>query len=90
MLVRPCIHNVLRRVGGESPSVYSLHQRESGPEVVQGPGGVTTSPILLGPVLVWSQQNYLRLLLIVRYFGSSWAAAPATLPKGKAGAKMSE
>jgi len=26
---------------------------------------------LVGPVLVWSQQRYLRLLLIVRYFGSS-------------------
>ena len=40
-------------------------------KVCQGPGGVTTSPTLLDPVLVWSQQNYLRLLLIVRYFGSS-------------------
>jgi len=29
-----------------------LHPRESGPEVVQGPGGMTTFPILLGPVLV--------------------------------------
>jgi len=52
-----------------SPSGYSLHP--SGPKFVQGPGGVTTSPTLLGPVLVWSQQNYSRLLLIVRYFGSS-------------------
>jgi len=48
-----------------------LHPRESGPEVVQGPGGVTTSPTLLGLVLVWSQQNYLRLLLTVRYFVST-------------------
>jgi len=39
--------------------------------VCQGPGGVTTSSTLLGPVLVWSQQNYLKFLLIVRYFGSS-------------------
>jgi len=52
------------------PSGYSLHPLESGPEFVQGPGGVL-SPTLLGPVLVRSQQNYLRLLLIVRYFGSS-------------------
>jgi len=29
---------------------YSLHPQESGQEVVQGPGGVTKSPILLGPV----------------------------------------
>jgi len=49
-------------------SFYRLHPRESGPKFVQGPGGVTTSPILLGPVLVWSQQNYLRFLLIARYF----------------------
>ena len=40
-------------------------------EVVQEPGGVATSPTLLGPVLVWSQQNCLRLLLNVRYIGSS-------------------
>jgi len=73
MLVRPCVQNVLRKIGEESPSSYSLHPRESGPapEVVQGPGGVTTSPTLLGTVLVWSQQNYLKLLLIVRYFASS-------------------
>ena len=31
----------------------------------------TASPTLLGPVLVWSQQNCLRLLLNVRYFVSS-------------------
>jgi len=34
----------------------------------QGPGGVITFPILLGPVLVWSQNNYLRVVLTVRYF----------------------
>ena len=43
----------------------------SGPKFVQGPGGVNTSPTFLGPVLVRSQQNYLKLPLIVRYFGSS-------------------
>jgi len=31
-----------------------------------GPGGVTISPTLHGPILVWKQQNYLKLLLIVR------------------------
>ena len=44
---------------------------QNGPEVVQGPGGVITYPTLLGPVLVWSQQNNLRLLLSVRYSKSS-------------------
>ena len=63
------------------------HPRESGPEVVQGPGGVTASPTLLGPVLVQSQQNYLKLLT-VRYFGSSQGFCPKTLPRGKASMKM--
>jgi len=78
ILVRPCIQNVPgknghvsslsqeRKNGDLSPSGYSLHPRESGPKFIQGPGGLTTSP-----TLVWSQQNYMRLLLIVRYFGSS-------------------
>ena len=48
-----------------------LNQWKSGLEVIQGLAGVTTSPTLLGLVLVWSQQNYLRLLLIVRYSKSS-------------------
>jgi len=43
-----------------------LNPRESGPEVVQGLGGVTAPPTFLGTVLVWSQQNYLNLLLNVR------------------------
>ena len=42
-----------------------LNPRESGPEFVQCQGEVTTSQALLGPVLVWSQQNYLKLLLTV-------------------------
>jgi len=66
MLGRPCVQNVPGEIDEVSPSGYSLHPRESGPEVVQGPGGMTKS-LLLGPVLVWSQQNYLRLLLTVRY-----------------------
>jgi len=90
MLVRPCIQNASGKNDELSPSGYSLHPRESGPNFVQGPGGVTTSPILLGPVLVWSQQNYLKLLLIVRYSGAPRAAAPATLTKEKPGTKMSK
>ena len=38
-----------------------LHQRESVPEVVQGPGGVITPPKLPSSVLVWIHQNYQRL-----------------------------
>jgi len=70
-IVRPCIQHVPGKNGELSPSGYSLHPLESGPEFVQGPGGVTTSPTLLGPVMVWSQQNYLKLLLIVKHFGLS-------------------
>jgi len=40
------------------------------------PGGVTTSPFFLGPVLVWSSQNYLELLFTVRYSKSSWGCCP--------------
>jgi len=53
----------------ESPAGYS--HGKAAHKVFKGPGGVTTSPTLLGTVLVWSQQNYLRLLFIVRYFESS-------------------
>jgi len=45
---------------------------------------------LLGPVLVWSQQNYLRLQLTMRYFNSNPGAAPATLSRGKTGMKVNE
>ena len=90
MLVRPCVQNVPGKNGEPSPSGYSLHPRESGPKFAQGPGCVTTSPTLFGPVLVWSQQNYLRLLLIVRYCisGPPWVASQATFRKGKAGTIM--
>jgi len=37
-----------------------LHPLES------DPGGVTISPALLGPVLVWEQQNYLKLHAVDR------------------------
>ena len=49
------------------------HSQESGLEAVRGLGGVTKSPTLLGPVLMWNQQNYVGLLLNVRYFESSWS-----------------
>ena len=90
MLVRPCVQNVSEKNGELSPSGCSQYPRESSPEVVHWPGGVTTSPTLLGPVLVWSEQNYLRLLLIVRYFGSSLGYFSRDSPQGRAGTKMSE
>jgi len=54
-----------------------LNPRESDPNIDQGPGGVTSSLTLLGPVLVWNQQNYLKLLLIVRFSKSSYGCCPA-------------
>ena len=50
-----------------------LNPQKSGSDVIQGLGGMNTSPTLLGLVLVWSQHNYLKLLLIVRYSKSSLA-----------------
>ena len=35
-----------------------LHPRDSGPEIVQGPGVLITLPTRLGPVLVWSHQTW--------------------------------
>ena len=72
MLVRPCIQNVPGKNGELIPSGYSLQPLESGPEFVQGPGGeLLYISDLVGPVLVWSKQNYLKVLLIVGYFRSS-------------------
>ena len=88
MLVRPCAQNVPRKIGQVSPSGYSLHPRESGPEVVQGPGGMTTYPSLHGPVLVWSQ-----------HWDGCWSwgssrppknAGPGTLPRRKPGTALNK
>jgi len=49
-----------------------------------------TSPTLLGPILVWSQQNYQRLLKSMMYMSPPSAAAPTTLLRGKSGVKMDE
>jgi len=47
----------------------------------KGPGGMVMSPTLLGPVMVLSQQNYLRLLLTWGISSLARAAAPRpTLP----------
>jgi len=64
-LVRPYDQNIAGRIGEASPTGYA---NGSSPEVAHRLGGVTTSPISLNPVFVWSQQRYLRLLLTLRYF----------------------
>jgi len=45
-----------------------LNPRERGLVVVQEVGDVTISPTLLGPVMMWSQQNYLKLLKTLQVF----------------------
>ena len=67
-----------------------LHPLESGSEVDEWSDGSITSPTFPGPALVWSQQNYQKLLVTVKYFESSQAAVPATLSRGNAGMKISE
>ena len=63
-LVRARDQNVPGKIGEASLGGY----RTSGQEVDQGPSGVITSPTLLGPVLVWSQQSCQRLLKTMKYF----------------------
>ena len=48
-----------------------LHLRESGSKVDQETGGMIRSRTLLGPVLVWSQENHQNLQKTKRYFESS-------------------
>ena len=50
---------------------------------------LTTSPTLLNPVLVWSQQNHLRLLLIMGYF-DSYCRCPRGPPRGNGGTRINE
>jgi len=75
--VRPCVQNAPQKT-----DIASLlpHPRESGQEVVQEPGGVTTCPTLVRPVIVWSQQYYLKLLLTVRYSEPFWVGCPRDPP----------
>jgi len=67
-----------------------LHPRESDPDVVQGPGGVITSPTLLGSVLVLSQQKYLKLLLAHEISRVLLGLLPRDPPRGKVGRKMND
>jgi len=71
--------------------VLVIYLRESVSEVNQRPGGVTTSPTLLGRVLVWSQRNNQKFLKTVRYFETSYRVdVPTTFPRGKMGTKINK
>ena len=52
----PLVQNIPGKNAELTPPGNSLHPSESRPKFVQGPGGVTTSLTLLGPILVWSSQ----------------------------------
>jgi len=68
-LFRPCSENSpTKDWRGKS---NWLNPRKSSSEIIQGPGVVNTPQTLLGLNLVWSQRNYLKLLLTVRYSKSS-------------------
>ena len=54
------IQNVSGKNSELSPMGCGLQPLES------GPGGVTISPTLLDPVLVWKQQNYVKLHAVDR------------------------
>jgi len=87
MLVRPHDQNVPGKIGKASPAGYTQGNR---PKIVQGPGGVTTSPTWLFPS--WNgASKTMRLLLTVRNFDSTYRpAALATLPRENVGMKINE
>ena len=61
------------KIGEASPAGYTHGKmtQMSSKALNKGTGGITTSPTMLGCVLMWSQMNYLIFLLIVRYLESS-------------------
>jgi len=67
-LVRTSVENAPGKVGKASPGKTAEKQ----PWVSQGPGGMITFPTFLDHILVLSQQNHLRLLLVMRYLVSSY------------------
>jgi len=90
ILVRTCVQNVPGKNGELSPLGYSLQPRESGPEFVQGPGDVTTSLTLLIPSWCGVSRTIWNWCWSWSASGPPRTVAPETLPKGKAGTKMSE
>jgi len=66
-------------------------KRPSGPlRVDQGSRGMTASPTLLGPVLVWSSGAIWDCTNPWDIWSPPRATAPAKLPRGKEGTKMNE
>ena len=79
-------------LGGNSCWLHSP-AREIDPEVVQGPDEMHTSPTLLGPILVWSQQKNLRLPNTAVFFQSSqgyWPRGPPWRQSGRENEKINE
>jgi len=64
-LVQPCVQNTHER-----SARWVLLATDTGKRPRGWPSNMwqTTSQTLLGPILMWSQQNYLRLVLSMIYF----------------------
>ena len=62
----PWVQNIPGKNAELTPPGNRLHPSESGPKFVQGSGGMATSLTLLGPILVWSQQNWLVDIAVER------------------------
>ena len=67
-----------------------LRPHESVPEIVQGPGGVTKSPTLLGPSWCEASRTVRDCCWLWGISSRPRAAAPAALPGGKADMKMND
>ena len=78
-----CFSHVSRMPHNRLTRSCWVHPRKSCPEAIHGPDGMTTFPTLLRPVLVWNQQDYLKLLLTVRYQESSLSSCPRHPPLKK-------
>ena len=75
--------NAPRETGEASPAGHT--HGKSGPKIIQGPGGVTTSPTLLGPGVEPAELSEIAV-----DSSPPRAAAPATLPKRKGSIKTNE
>jgi len=67
-----------------------LHPPKSGPEVDQGPGGVTTSPTLLNPLLAMEPTELSEIGKKYDVFQVLLGLLPTSHPRGKARVKMNE
>ena len=73
-MVRSRYQNIPGKIAKVFPAAAA--PTESGAEVDRRPGGMTTSPTLLDPVLVWSHKYYSRLWKAVKCFTSFYACFP--------------